>query len=395
VVLADWHMPGMDGLATAKGIRAAANGRPQPIVVMLNAFARDRIEEISSAPEADVVLVKPITAPTCSTRCTRRWPPGRGRAAGGSQGIVGTLADIHFLLVEDNLLNQAWRAASSNTPAPRWTSPATAAGGRYPARPPREYDMVLMDMQMPVMDGFTATRILRQELGLSLPIIAMTAGVLESERERSRESGITDFIPKPIEVDEMLAVLRRHLPLQQPPPPTTARRRPPHRPRTPMPAEADLLAAMAAAASAGAGVALAAGAHPWRASAPPPKLVSSPMPTGEAAIFNMDGLMRVMGKDPRAAPPCSRWCAAPSAAANRSTRPPWRCRKGGCATPPAPPHCAARSACWAHGLIQATMAAETPSTTSAKQLDELYRNVRSELEQTLAQARAWLEREQS
>jgi CheY-like chemotaxis protein len=62
VVLADWHMPGMDGLATAKGIRAAANGRPQPIVVMLNAFARDRIEEISSAPEADVVLVKPITS---------------------------------------------------------------------------------------------------------------------------------------------------------------------------------------------------------------------------------------------------------------------------------------------------------------------------------------------
>jgi DNA-binding response OmpR family regulator len=113
--------------------------------------------------------------------------------------------------------------------------------------------MVLMDMQMPVMDGFTATRILRQELGLSLPIIAMTAGVLESERERSREAGITDFIPKPIEVDEMLAVLRRHLPQQQPPPPTTARRRPPHRPRTPMPAEADLLAAMAAAASAGAG----------------------------------------------------------------------------------------------------------------------------------------------
>jgi CheY-like chemotaxis protein len=84
--------------------------------------------------------------------------------------------------------------------------------------------MVLMDMQMPVMDGFTATRILRQELGLSLPIIAMTAGVLESERERSRESGITDFIPKPIEVDEMLAVLRRHLQ-----PPATAAER--HRQR--------------------------------------------------------------------------------------------------------------------------------------------------------------------
>ena len=61
VVLADWHMPVMDGLATAKAIRQAASGQRQPIVVMVNAFARNHLEEISSAAEADVVLMKPIT----------------------------------------------------------------------------------------------------------------------------------------------------------------------------------------------------------------------------------------------------------------------------------------------------------------------------------------------
>ena len=74
------------------------------------------------------------------------------------------------------------------------------------------YAVVLMDMQMPVLDGFSATRILRQELGLRLPVIAMTAGVLASERDRCVEAGISDFIPKPIEVEQMLAVLERQLP---------------------------------------------------------------------------------------------------------------------------------------------------------------------------------------
>ncbi|MRW84287.1 response regulator, partial [Pseudoduganella sp. FT26W] len=225
VVLADWHMPGMDGLATAKGIRAAANGRPQPIVVMLNAFARDRIEEISHAPEADVVLVKPITSSNLfdALHQALATQSESDPQAVAEHGIVGTLADIHFLLVEDNLLNQAVaRGILEHAGA----TLDIAGDGRQAVDIMRtraaDYDMVLMDMQMPVMDGFTATRILRQELKLTLPIIAMTAGVLESERERSREAGITDFIPKPIEVDEMLDVLRRQLPTPSAPAPAAA-----------------------------------------------------------------------------------------------------------------------------------------------------------------------------
>ncbi|TFW17355.1 response regulator, partial [Duganella callida] len=224
VVLVDWHMPGMDGLATGKNIRAAAGARPQPIVVMLNAFARDRLEEISHAPEADVVLVKPITSSNLFDALHQALvAQGDNEQPGMADlGIIGTLADLHFLLVEDNLLNQAVaRGILEHAGA----TLDIAGDGRQAVdilrQRPNEYDLVLMDMQMPVMDGFTATRILRQDLQLTLPIIAMTAGVLESERERSREAGITDFIPKPIEVDEMMAVLRRHLPRSTavPPPP--------------------------------------------------------------------------------------------------------------------------------------------------------------------------------
>ena len=73
------------------------------------------------------------------------------------------------------------------------------------------FDLVLMDVQMPVMDGFTATRKIRQELRLTLPVIAMTAGVMESEREQCTSAGMDDFIAKPIDVEQMFATLARHL----------------------------------------------------------------------------------------------------------------------------------------------------------------------------------------
>ncbi|WP_035823315.1 response regulator [Janthinobacterium sp. RA13] len=215
VVLADWHMPVMDGLATAKAIRQAASGQRQPIVVMVNAFARNHLEEISSAAEADVVLMKPITGSSLFDALHQALI---AKDDGGEQRILhqplGTeLAGVHFLLVEDNHLNQAVaRGILEHMGA---TLDVVGDGLQAVERLRTEalrYDIVLMDMQMPVMDGFSATHIIRTELRLGLPVIAMTAGVLASERERCMTAGISDFIAKPVVVEEMMEVILRHLP---------------------------------------------------------------------------------------------------------------------------------------------------------------------------------------
>ncbi|WP_298412818.1 response regulator [Janthinobacterium sp.] len=219
VVLADWHMPVMDGLATAKAIRQAAAGQRQPIVVMVNAFARNHLEEISSAAEADVVLMKPITGSSLFDALHQALI---AKNDGGEQRMLhqplGTeLAGVHFLLVEDNHLNQAVaRGILEHMGA---TLDVVGDGLQAVERLRTEalrYDIVLMDMQMPVMDGFSATHVIRTELRLNLPVIAMTAGVLASERERCMTAGISDFIAKPVVVEEMMEVILRHLPKRPP-----------------------------------------------------------------------------------------------------------------------------------------------------------------------------------
>jgi len=355
VVLADWHME-----QVAQDIRATA-GLKQPIVVMVNAFARDKLEQISSAPEADVVLVKPITSSNLFDALHQALvvqAEGATPELPGAQ-MAGRLAGLHLLLVEDNLLNQTVaRGILEHAGATldvvgdgQQAVDCLRAGAGH-------YDIVLMDMQMPVMDGFTATRLLRSELQLSLPIIAMTAGVLGSERSRALDAGITDFIPKPIEVEQMMAVLQRHRPAV---------------PTAPMPATAP--------------------------AAPTPAPASPPMPAGEASIFNMDGLMRVMGQDPKGRAVMLKMVQG---ALDTGMAP---VDQAGIALREGRLRDAARlfhslrgavGVLGAKRLIQATIEAEDAIHAQREhELGQRYQAVKAELEQTLAQARAWLEREQS
>ena len=78
---------------------------------------------------------------------------------------------------------------------------------------PQGYDLVLMDIQMPVMDGLTATRAIREELGLEkLPVIALTAGVLAEEKQNALDAGVNDFLPKPMDLDLMAGMIRSYCP---------------------------------------------------------------------------------------------------------------------------------------------------------------------------------------
>jgi CheY-like chemotaxis protein len=118
---------------------------------------------------------------------------------------------VHCLVVDDSPLNQEVVERALRREGARATLVADGqqALDRLRAQP-QDVDAVLMDIQMPVMDGLTATRAIRQELGLTeLPVIAFSAGVLAEQRQQAREAGVSDFLAKPVDLDELVAVLHR------------------------------------------------------------------------------------------------------------------------------------------------------------------------------------------
>ncbi|CAH2031486.1 PAS domain-containing protein [Trichlorobacter ammonificans] len=146
--------------------------------------------------------------------------------------LGGELENVHVLLVEDNRINQEVAAEFLRQ---RGATVTLADNGiealELIQRP--SFDAVLMDLHMPVMDGFEATRKIRElHDSAKLPVIAMTAAVMQEDRERCSAAGMVDFIAKPINPDELVQVLRRWLkpdspvptpqpPEKQPPPPDT------------------------------------------------------------------------------------------------------------------------------------------------------------------------------
>ncbi|MYM71955.1 response regulator [Duganella sp. FT134W] len=121
------------------------------------------------------------------------------------------LQGLRLLLVEDHPLNQlVARGMLEHAGA----SVEVAENGQLAVDRLREraadYDIVLMDVQMPVMDGFAATRHIRRALGLTLPVLAMTAGVMQSEQDQCIDAGMDDFIAKPVDVEQMLDTISRH-----------------------------------------------------------------------------------------------------------------------------------------------------------------------------------------
>ncbi len=346
VVLADWHMTGDDGLGAATAIRRAADGHVQPIVVLINAFAREQLDEISLTPEADVVLVKPVTSSSLFDALHQALVAKSGlEETLPTDGQHGRLQGVHFLLVEDNLLNQAVaRGILEHAGA----TLDVVGDGRQAldvlATDARHYDVVLMDMQMPVLDGFTATAMIRSELKLDLPVIAMTAGVLASERDRCVQAGITDFIAKPVVVEEMMAVIERHLP---------ARRRTP-----------------AAAAA-----------------APPEPQVDEP-------VFAMDSLMRVMGRDAKGRALMCRMVAGALESGMQPADDADRALAAGTPQQAAPIFHTLRGALGVLGakrLIRVTMEAEMAiAELPADQLAPHFAAVRHELALVLEAGRTWL-----
>jgi signal transduction histidine kinase/DNA-binding response OmpR family regulator/integral membrane sensor domain MASE1 len=216
--LVDWDMPGMNGLATMQAIRAEAAGgaiAALPVILMVSAYGQGQLLRTDGVQTAHAVLLKPVT----TGRLDDTLQQARIAAPSPADAEPSDLADnqridgVRILLVEDNPVNQL--VASSMLTYAGASIEAVDNGAAALQRLRSDagrFDLVLMDVQMPEMDGFEATARIRAELGLTLPVLAMTAGVLESEREQCIASGRNDVIAKPIDVEQMLRAIARNLP---------------------------------------------------------------------------------------------------------------------------------------------------------------------------------------
>ncbi len=218
LVLLDYHMPGRDGIETSRLIHQHQELARVPTIIMASMDERQSIAEQARAAGIQAYLNKPVTASTLLEAIQRalHHPSARSRTApgrreGGSPAILRHLRGARILLVEDSRLNQEV-ALHFLRRAGLEVDVATHGAEALERLSQASYDAVLMDCQMPVMDGYEATRRIRAMPAFArLPIIAMTANALEGDRERSLEAGMNDHLSKPIDSNQLYQMLGRWL----------------------------------------------------------------------------------------------------------------------------------------------------------------------------------------
>ncbi len=217
LLVLDWKMPGMNGVDCAKQLARMPLAHPPPTVLMLTAFSRDDMARMLAAEQLTVAatLTKPVTPSTLLDASLQAIGQPRRHALRNElreevlQSNRAILAGAHVLLVEDNSFNQEL-ARDLLGRAQIVVQVANNGREAIDVLTREHFDAVLMDCQMPVMDGYAATRELRgHPQWRDLPIIAMTANAMVGDRERVLAAGMNDHIAKPINVSEMFATLAR------------------------------------------------------------------------------------------------------------------------------------------------------------------------------------------
>ncbi|NEX16861.1 MAG: hypothetical protein C1943_09595 [Halochromatium sp.] len=223
LVLMDWKMPGLDGLETARLLQQAAAIEPKPAVIMVTAYARDDLLDAAEGLDLSGTLSKPLTPSLLLDGIQRAL--GKAQVGSPNEAVrdnaalaaADRLRGAKVLLVEDNEINQelAVELLESNG-----LKVQVANHGREALEwlDREAFDGVLMDCQMPVMDGYEATRAIRRHpRHRDLPVIAMTASALVADRERAAEVGMNDHIAKPIRLSAMFETMAKWIVPSKPP----------------------------------------------------------------------------------------------------------------------------------------------------------------------------------
>lgn len=216
VVLMDWQMPGMDGLTAAADIRHRLGTSRHPIIIMVTAFERKLVDHEAHRDAVDAVLTKPVTASVLYNvinEVLARRDPGLAtlhRPVPGGRRLAG----YRLLVVDDSDINLevAHRILEGEGALVEQASDGQEALAKLDADPDR-FDAVLMDVQMPEMDGYEATRRIRASPALAgLPVIALTAGAFKPQQDAALDVGMNAFVAKPFEVADLIGTIVRCAP---------------------------------------------------------------------------------------------------------------------------------------------------------------------------------------
>ncbi|MCP4752363.1 MAG: response regulator, partial [Proteobacteria bacterium] len=216
LIIMDWNMPGMDGIEATQRIKKMTYLNRVPAILMITAYQKEEV--VKSAEEAgmDGFLIKPVNQSllfdTIITIFGEAYNNG-DRSVITSDAIetsrLKSIVGANVLLVEDNAIN---REVATELLRQAGMTVVTATNGRegLKAVESRPFDLVLMDIQMPEMDGIVATEsIRRDERYKNLPIVAMTAHAMSGDREKSLAAGMNDHLTKPINPEELYDALLR------------------------------------------------------------------------------------------------------------------------------------------------------------------------------------------
>jgi len=217
VVLADAHMGGMDGLELARQVRRSTTIASRPAFVLATVVGRDEDSLSEMEQLADGVIHKPVNSSTLldSMALALQEEESIFRTVGDLDPVsaddMETLDGLHVLLAEDNEVNQLV-ATEILTAAGLEVTVVDNGEKAVEAATTGQYAAVLMDIQMPVMDGFEAVLRIRADGRFAdLPIIAMTAHAMTGDRERSLAAGMNDHVTKPIDPQELLGALAQRI----------------------------------------------------------------------------------------------------------------------------------------------------------------------------------------
>ncbi|MBF0380736.1 MAG: PAS domain S-box protein [Magnetococcales bacterium] len=214
IIFMDWKMPGLDGIQTVKKIRELSRTSAMPHFVLVTAYGHEELKEEIGDVEFDEVLFKPLNSSQVLDCMMDIFGLDRARQQAISRDVdaIRGILGAKILLVEDNKINQ--QVATELLEA-NGLLVTVANNGVEAVKQVKDdnFEVILMDIQMPEMDGFTATKQIREMADCkNLPILAMTAHAMEGDREKSLAAGMDDHVTKPIDPDKLFEALVQWIP---------------------------------------------------------------------------------------------------------------------------------------------------------------------------------------